>query len=143
VSRRDQRLAVQVALWTLAAGAAFTGVPAMFAPHAFYDSFPAGLSWVDKLPPYNQHLVSDVGGLYLGFAFLFAWCAVTVRRAVIVPVALAWIGVQALHTGYHVLHLEPFSTGAAISQTAGFAAFLVLPCVALGLPAAERRSIHA
>jgi hypothetical protein len=39
---------------------------------------------VNLISPYNEHLVTDVGGLYLGFAVLFAlaaaassppWCA--------------------------------------------------------------------
>jgi hypothetical protein len=76
-----------------------------------------------------------VGELYLAFTFLFVWCALTLRRAVIVPIALAWIGVQVLHTGYHLMHLDNFSTGEAISQTAGFAVWLLLPCVALAVSA--------
>jgi hypothetical protein len=126
---------LQIALWSLAASTAFTGVPAAFAPRSFYDSFPAGLSWVSKLPPYNEHLIVDVGGFYLAFTFLFVYCALTLRRAAIVPIALAWIGVQTLHTGYHLLHLQNFTAAEAIGQTAGFAVFLVLPSVALALTA--------
>jgi hypothetical protein len=134
-SEASKRRVLRVALWSLAASAAFTGVPAAFAPRAFYDSFPAGLSWVSKLPPYNQHLVGDVGGFYLGFTFLFVWCALTLRRAAIVPIMLAWIGVEAFHTAYHVTHLENFSAGDAIAETASFAILLALPCLALALSA--------
>jgi hypothetical protein len=65
-------LITRVALWILAAEAAWVAVPALLAPRAFYDSFPLGASWVEMLPPYNEHLISDVGGFYLAFALLFA-----------------------------------------------------------------------
>lgn len=135
-----RRQVLRIALYCMAAGAALTGVPATFAPRVFYDSFPAGLSWVSKLPPYNEHLVVDVGCLYLAFAFLFVWCAITLHRAAIVPVTLAWIGVQTIHSIYYLWHLENFSVGAAVSQTAGFALFLVLPIVALAAVRSPRRS---
>jgi hypothetical protein len=54
-------------------------------PRTFYDDFPFGRAWVEMLPPYNEHLVSDVGGFYLGFALLFAWAAVSLHRALVVP----------------------------------------------------------
>lgn len=135
------RQVLRITLYLLAAGAAFTGLPAAFAPRVFYDSFPVGFSWVSKLPPYNEHLIVDVGGLYLGFAFLLVWCAITLHRAAIVPVMLAWIGVQAIHTIYHLLHLDDFSLAAAVSQTMGFALFLVLPCVALAAVRTSRTRV--
>ena len=55
------------------------GLTAAFAPHAFYDDFPFVTHWVNLLPPYNEHLVTDVGGLYLGFAVLFGWAAWKLR----------------------------------------------------------------
>jgi len=40
------------------------GFWALLAPRSFYDDFPGGgRSWVSALPPYNEHLVRDVGGL--------------------------------------------------------------------------------
>ena len=51
------------------------GATAAFAPHTFYDDFPFLAHWVDRLPPYNEHLVTDAGELYLGFAVLFGWAA--------------------------------------------------------------------
>jgi hypothetical protein len=126
-----KRLVLRVALFALAVFAGFTGVPATFFPHAFYDSFPAGLSWVSKIPPYNQHLVGDVGGFYLAFTLLFIWTGVTLQRAQIVPVVLGWTLVQAIHFVYHVLHLDNFDTAAAVAQTASLAIILVLPVIAL------------
>jgi len=48
------------------------GAWATVAPRSFFDDFPLGRGWVASLPPYNVHLVRDVGGLSLGFAVLFA-----------------------------------------------------------------------
>ena len=60
--------------WSLRALAAIclaTGAFAELAPHAFYRH----VVGVDMLGPYNEHLLTDVGGFYLGFALLFAWGA--------------------------------------------------------------------
>ncbi|MDA0164347.1 hypothetical protein OM076_29020 [Solirubrobacter ginsenosidimutans] len=121
----------RAALWILAAEAAVVAVPALLAPRYFYDSFPFGASWVDRLPPFNRHLVSDVGGFYLAFALLFAWAAVTLRRALIVPLCSAW-GIAALvHFIYHVTHLDGWDAGDAIAQTVSLAIVLALPAVAI------------
>jgi hypothetical protein len=136
----DARLVLRVALWTLAGSSALIGALAAFAPHAFYTSFPAGLSWVAKLPPYNQHLTTDVGGFYLGFALLFAWAAVRLARPLVVPLATAWILVETLHLGYHLAHLDGFGVADAVAQTATFAVLIVLPMLVLRLTVPQRVS---
>ena len=107
------------------------GLPAAVVPRRFYDDFPFVASWVDRLPPYNQHLVSDVGGFYLGFALLFAWAAVRPSRALVVPLCTAWALAAALHFGFHVTHLGGFPTADAIAQTISLAVVLLLPFAAL------------
>jgi hypothetical protein len=120
----------RVALWILAAEAASVAVPALVAPRSFYDSFPLGASWVEMLPPYNQHLISDVGGFYLAFALLFAWAAITLRRSLVVPLCGAW-GIAALvHFVYHVTHLDGWDAADAIAQTVSLALVLALPVIA-------------
>ena len=71
----------RAALWITAASAAGVGAVAAFAPRTFYDDFPYVGHWVDRLPPYNEHLVTDVGALYLGFALVLAWAAATLRAS--------------------------------------------------------------
>jgi hypothetical protein len=129
IARRRRLL--RVALWSLAGSSALTGITAALLPHAFYTSFPGGLSWVEKLPPYNQHLVSDVGGFYLAFMVLFAWAAVTLARPLLVPLAVAWILAETSHLTYHLLHLEGFDAADAIAQTTGFALLIALPVLIL------------
>ena len=40
-------------------------LPALFAPADFFRTFPLGRGGSQALPPYNEHLTRDVGGLYL------------------------------------------------------------------------------
>jgi hypothetical protein len=120
---------VRAAMALLALSALAIGLPASFVPRSFYDSFPLGLSWVDKLPPYNAHLVTDTGGFYLAFGALFAWAAVRPSRELVVPLCCAWSLAALLHLRFHAVHLGALSTGNAIAQTVGLAAVLVLPLV--------------
>ncbi|HSR94227.1 MAG TPA: hypothetical protein VLK56_05125 [Solirubrobacterales bacterium] len=55
--------AARAALVVLLLSAASIGLLAALAPHTFYEDFPFVSHWVDLLPPYNEHLVTDVGGL--------------------------------------------------------------------------------
>jgi len=121
----------RVALWCLAVSAAAVGLPAGLAPRSFYDGWPFGRGWVELLPPYNQHLISDVGGFYLAFALLFAWAAVTLRRELVVPLCVAWSLAALLHFAFHVTHLDGFSTGDAIAEVAALALVLILPWIAV------------
>lgn len=130
----------RAALLYATAGALLVGVPATFAPEVFFDDFPFLASWVDELPPYNEHLVTDVGGLYLGFALLLGWAIV--RPALVVPVCTAFALVQVLHTAFHVSHLEGFSTVDGIAQTALLLALVVAPIVAIA-GARRRRPTRA
>jgi hypothetical protein len=131
-------IAVRVAMGLLALSAAGTGLPASFVPRSFYGSFPFGLSWVDRLPPYNAHLVTDVGGFYLAFAALFAWAALRPSRELIVPLCAAWAVAAALHLRFHLVHLGALPTGDAVAQTVGLVALLALPLAAI---AALRRPV--
>jgi hypothetical protein len=136
VGARARRAIASVCLWWLAATSAFTGLTAALAPHAFYDDVPLGRARVEMLPPYNEHLVSDVGGVYLAFTLLFAWAAVSLQRALVVPLCTAWIFAALLHFGYHVTHLDGWDLGDAVAQTVALALVLILPVAAL---AAVRR----
>lgn len=133
-------IGLRVALGLLALSAAYVGVPAAFVPRRFYTDFPFAASWVDLLPPYNQHLVADVGGFYLAFAVLFAWAAARPSRELVIPLCAAWAIAAALHLLFHVTHLEGFGTADAIAQTASLALVLLLPFAAL---AALRQSSRA
>jgi hypothetical protein len=124
-------------LVVLAVTQAVVGFWALFAPRSFYDGFPAaGHAWVALLPPYNEHLVRDVGGLSVALTVLLGAAAVTVERT-LVRVAVAAFAVYTLpHAVFHGLHLDGFSVADAAAQTAGFALQLG---IALGLLIMTRR----
>jgi hypothetical protein len=107
------------------------GFTAAILPRTFFDHFPFLTSWVELLPPYNEHLVTDVGGLYLGFAVLFAWAAWTLERTLVHAVCAAWLLTATLHLFFHAGHLENFGTGDAIAEIASLALLLVPPPLAI------------
>lgn len=121
----------RAALAVLALSAASIGLPAAFAPESFYDDYPFFASWVDLLPPYNQHLVTDVGGLYLGFAVVLGWAAWTLSRELVRAACAGWTLMALLHFVFHATHLDRFSTADAVAELVGLAAVLALPAVAL------------
>lgn len=122
---------IRTGLVLLAASQAVVGVWALLGPRSFYDGFPAaGHAWVALLPPFNEHLVRDVGGLSLALTVLLGTAAVIVDRT-LVRVALAAFAVYLLpHTVFHGLHLHGFSAADAAAQMAGFSVQLG---IALGL----------
>jgi len=121
----------RAALWLTAAGAAGVGVVAAFAPRTFYDDFPYAGHWVDRLPPYNEHLVTDVGALYLGFALVLAWAAATLARQLVLAACWGWILFSVLHVVFHARHLERFGTGDAVEELVALSIVVALPLLAL------------
>ena len=84
-------MSARAALGFLFVSALVIGLTAAVLPRTFYDDFPFLRHWVELLPPYNEHLVTDVGGLYLGFAVLFAWAAWTLQPTLVRAVCSAWL----------------------------------------------------
>ena len=136
---REQRRRLRGGIAVLAVTPAFVGIWASVAPRGFYDDFPGGgHHWVSAVGAYDEHLVRDVGALYLGslvlLAFAFAWLD---RRLVVA--ALASYAVAALpHLVYHATALDELSTGDAIAEIAGLALGVVLPLVLLALARPRR-----
>jgi hypothetical protein len=97
---------------------------------------------VALLPPYNPHLVTDVGAFYLAFALLFTWAAVRPERALVVPLCVAWAVFSAAHLGWHAAHLDGFGAADAAAEIASLALVLAGPVavVALLRPARAPRS---
>jgi hypothetical protein len=132
------RPTAQVALWLLALSAASIGIPAALAPHSFYADFPFFAHWVEMLPPYNQHLVTDVGGLYLGFAVIFAWAARTLQPTLVRAASAGWLLTATLHLLFHATHLQRFGAVDAIAELVSLA-FLLAPPIAAIWAVGERR----
>ena len=128
----------------LAVTPAFVGIWATVSPRGFYDDFPGvGGSWVSMVGAYDEHLVRDVGALYLGTLLLLGLTWLWLDRR-LVQAALASYAVAALpHLVYHLGALDGFSAGDAVAEIAGLALNVVLPLALLAVtarsPAPSRR----
>lgn len=121
----------RAALLLLCAYCLFIGFVALAAPRTFYDDFPFLAHWVDKLPPYNGHLITDVGGLYLGFAVVIGLAAWRLERHLVIAACAGFLTVSVPHLLYHATHLSGFGEGDAIAEMAALASLLAPPVVAL------------
>jgi hypothetical protein len=106
-------------LFALGIPQALIGFWALVAPNSFYDDFPAGTDgWVNVLGPFDEHLVTDVGSLFVALGFLLCFAAVRLRRDVVLAAAIAWLIFAVPHFVWHVFNLEPYGTADAIGNTA-------------------------
>jgi hypothetical protein len=120
------RAATRLVLGILAAVQATDGLYALFAPRSFYDDFPAGRGWVEALPAYSEHLVRDVGALFLATAVILAAAAIWLERRLVLVALVSFLVFSVPHTIYHLFNLERISTGDAITE----AVLLVLTVLA-------------
>ncbi len=125
----------------LAIQAGVIGVWALVAPRSFYEDFPgAAGAWVAALPPFNEHLIRDVGGLYVGFTVLFVTATVVMDDTLVKATLLSWLPFAALHLYFHVTHSGALDFSEAALQNALLAAVVLIP---LGLLLGMRRKRRA
>jgi hypothetical protein len=127
----------RILLGILAALAIFVGLWAAVLPDSFYSSFPGfGLHWISVDGPFNEHLIRDVGGLYLGFAAA-AIAAIVSRSAV--PgrvVGIGWAVFGILHASYHLGHPE----GSTLDQVGTVVSLIVSLLIGVALLLPGRRA---
>lgn len=121
----------RVLLWATALIGAYVGGWAALDPRGFYDSFPGfGLIWVSIDGPWNEHLVRDVGTLYLGLAAATAFAAAQRSEAPAVVasrvIGLAWIVFSIPHLAYHALHLGGLGVVDVVVQMVSLSSTVVL-----------------
>jgi hypothetical protein len=125
---REQRRRLRGGIAVLAFTPALVGIWATVTPRGFYDDFPgAGHTWVSALGPYDEHLVRDVGALYLGSLVLLVLAWVWLERRLVQAALLSYVVAALPHLIYHLTALEGFSTGDAVAEIAGLALNVVLP----------------
>jgi hypothetical protein len=122
---------VRIGMGALGAVHAWWGLWATLFPRHFFAAFPGfGHRWTAAYPPYNEHLVNDLGATFLTLAFLLLTGAVlrdrTVRAVVLVAVGLF----GALHLSFHAGHPGRMQ-GADLSVSLVFLVLGVLVPVAL------------
>jgi hypothetical protein len=108
-------------------------------PRSFFDDFPT----VSLDPPYNEHLVSDVGGLGLALTAMLLVAAWTLDTKVVLLALTGYLVYAATHFAFHVAHFEGFALRDAFAVGTGLGVEVVLAVVllsaALRLHSAESR----
>jgi 4-carboxymuconolactone decarboxylase len=111
------RGAIRFLLFALGIPQAFIGFWALFAPRSFYDDFPSGTGgWVHVLGPFDDHLVTDVGALFVALGVLLALAAINLRRSAVVGATVAWLIFSVSHLVWHLFNLEPYGTADAVAN---------------------------
>ena len=124
----------QVLAAILAVSAGFVGFWAAIAPQSFYRSFPLpGRHWVSGAGPYDEHLVRDVGGLYLALLVVTLWALVRRQSDQLRVVGLAWFVFSLPHLLFHLDHLDGLTTFDKVGEAGSLALTLIL-AVLLMLP---------
>jgi hypothetical protein len=101
----------------LSLGQGVPGAWALFAPRFFYDGFPLpALAWVTKFPPYNEHLVRDLGALSLGLTTVLLIAAVSPERHLVRAAAVGCLAFTVPHLIFHAAHLGRFDTVDVVGQ---------------------------
>jgi hypothetical protein len=94
--------AARLGLAGFAAVIAWWGGWAWFAPRSFFAGFPGfGHRWTAAYPPYNEHLVTDLGATFLTLSFLLVIAAALGDRRVALVVLAGVLLFDALHLAYH------------------------------------------
>ena len=127
------RPAARLVLGLLAAVQLTDGLYALLAPRSFFDDFPLGRGWVEALPAYNEHLVRDVGSLFLATAVVLAAAAIYLERRLVIVALASFLVFSVPHLIYHLLNLESFSTADAIGESVTLAFTVIAPATLLAV----------
>jgi hypothetical protein len=117
---------LRAGLALLAVIEALQGFWMYFAPRSFYDDVPT----VSADPPFNQHLMTDIGGLGLAMAVVMGGAAVLMDRGLIRVALVAYLVYSVSHLLFHVTHLMGLSPGGTAFLLTGLS---LLPLIALAL----------
>ena len=127
-SLTHHRFEARATLIPLGAIQLVNGIWATLAPRSFYDDFPLGIGgWVSALPEYNEHLMRDVGGLFLATGFILLAASVRLERRLVVIALVSYLLFSIPHAIFHFFNLEPYGTGDAIGNVVALAATVLLP----------------
>lgn len=121
----------RAALLALGGIQAFLGAYALLAPVSFYEDFPLGRGWVAALPSYSEHLVRDVGGLFLLSAAVLIYAGMRLERRIVTLALGAFLLFSVPHTTFHFFNFEPYETGDVIANVIGLGSQVVIPVALL------------
>jgi hypothetical protein len=119
--------AIRAALVVLGIVQLVDGLYALLAPRSFYGDFPLGRGWVEALPAYNEHLVRDVGGLFLATAVVLLAAARSLDRRLVIVACVSFLCFSVPHTIYHLFNLRPYGTFDAVGNVLALGATVLVP----------------
>lgn len=127
------RVADRVVLAVLFVAGIGIGCWAYFAPRAWYTTFPGfGRTWLPQLGPCDEHLVADVGAMFLAYAGLSLVALLRVRdRRVVLATGLCWLVFGALHLAYHLTMLDRYQPLDQVVNVILLVALLVIAVIVL------------
>jgi hypothetical protein len=107
-----------------------TAIQATFEPESWFDDFPLGRGWVAAGGgSYGEHLVRDVGVLFLALIVVTVWSVW--RREAMTIVAVAWLIQGVFHLGYHVGHLDGLETADQVGLVGSLMSIPILAALSL------------
>lgn len=119
---------MRAGLILLAVAQGLAGLVQLFAPTRFYD-----LPWVSLLPPYNEHLMRDVGALTLAYVLVLAVAAVSLEPLLVRTALAANLMFSVPHFVFHATHLDHYPPGSAFGQTVALGLAVVIPTTMLAV----------
>jgi AhpD family alkylhydroperoxidase len=129
-----KRTEIRALLLLLAIPQGVVGVWALFWPHSFYGDFPTGTKgWVHVLGPFDAHLVTDVGGLFIAVSAMMVLAAASMKRSAVFVSAVTWTIFSTAHLVWHLGHLGPYSTTDAVANSVTLGASVLGSLAILGL----------
>jgi hypothetical protein len=105
------------------------GVWQYFFTESFFTDFPT----VALDPPYNQHLLSDVGGLTLAITAVVTYAAIHLEYRLVCGALIGYLVFAVTHVLFHATHLDGFGAADAVEVVTGLAIFAVIPIALLVL----------
>ena len=120
----------RILLGTTAAVGIFVGLWAALWPATFYSAFPGlGRVWIAVDGPYNEHLIRDVGALYLALAAASIAAAFARRPESGRVVGVAWTVFGLPHLIYHAMQFGGMPLIDVIGNIIGLGGSLLLGIV--------------
>jgi hypothetical protein len=128
----------RIILGATAAIGLFVGLWAAALPASFYRAFPGfGRVWIAVDGPYNEHLIRDVGSLYLALAAASIVAAFARTPSAARAVGAAWVVFGVPHLVYHAAHFAGMAPLDVAGNIIGLGGSLLLGAVLL-LPGRRR-----
>lgn len=115
------------------------GVGAIAAPRWFFDNFPGfGRHWTAAYPPFNEHLMTDVGAAFLTLGVMLLIAAAMRDRKVTNVVLIGLLVFSAAHLLFHSRHPGNLTGADLVASLVSLALGVVIPGLILLVSAARR-----